>query len=542
LNLELDIKWPTGGALARAYFSGAAEAEAFYRHPYLAPTALEDRRAILDDWVSEERRARAAEILKGANPGEASRIDAWREEDGLVVTTGQQPGLATGPLLAVNKALSAIALAEKWGRELGRPVLPVFWVASEDHDWEESFHTYLLSSANEPTRLEATPASEPGQRPLFRVNLTETEALASLVSELLPPNDFQAACIDALRNAYPEGATLPDAFEHLLREWLGPLGLLIVRADDPALKAASLDLLNAELVQGGDFFTSLAAQARAIEAAGYDLQVAVLEGALNLFAEGPDGARERLYADSAGVRFHTSGTTMTIEALKQKVADDPSILSPNVFLRPVVESAVFPVLAYLAGPGEAAYFAQIRPLFEAHGIPMPVIHPRVSVTVIEPKIRKVLDKVGVSMTDLARPAHEWASEMARDEMPAAARAALGALKSEIGARTGELLAAVKSIDPTLKGPIANARNTAFQALAETEKKILQSIKREQQIVLDQVDKARKNLMPLGQPQERVLTPLQFVGRYGTQFFEYVLDEMRSALAPGGRLAPEPKQE
>ena len=541
MNLELDITWPAGGALAQAYFGGESKAEAFYRHPYRKSDALADRLAVLDEWVTEARRARAADVLKAANPEAESRIDDWQRGAGVVVTTGQQPGLATGPLLAMNKALSAVALAEKWAGELGRPVLPVFWVASEDHDWEESYHTYLLSQTNEPTRLEATPAAEPGQRPLFRVGLSATERLASQVAELLPPNDFREACLAALRKAYPEGCSLPDGFEQLLREWLGPLGLLLVRADDPALKRASLDVLGAELERGGAFVSALQARAGAIEAAGYDLQVAVLDDALNLFAEGPGGARERLYVDATGIRFHTTGTILSMASLQEKIAEDPSILSPSVLLRPVVESAVFPVLAYVAGPGEAAYFAQTQPLFEAHGVPMPVIHPRISVTVIEPKIRKVLDKVGVSMTDLARPAHEWASEMARDEMPDAARAALGALKGEIGNRTGELLAAVKGIDPTLKGPIATARNTAFQALAEAEKKILQSIKREQQIVLDQVEKARNNLMPLGKPQERVLTPLQFVGRYGTGFFAYVLGQMRTALAPGGRLAPEPEQ-
>ncbi len=541
MNLELEVAWPKGGPLARAYFSGRPEAEAFYRHPFLHPNAVPERAAVLDEWFQEERRRVAAEVLSASNPTEADRIAAWRRASGLVVTTGQQPGLLTGPLLAVNKALSAVALAERWSSSLGRPVLPVFWIASEDHDWEESYHAYLLSHENQPTRLEAIPQAPPAGRPLFRVPLEGPEALVAQIQELLPPNDFRDQCLAALEEAYPEGSTLPDGCEQLLRTWLGPLGLLIVRADAPELKRASSKVLATELKQGADFERGLEERALAIAAAGFDVQVPVLPGALNLFGEG-EGGRERLYRDGGSVKFHTSGQTSNIAALDNRFCEDPSLLSPNVLLRPVVECAVFPVLAYLAGPGEAQYFAQLQPLFEAHGVPMPIVHPRISITVIEPKIRKVLDKVPVTIPELAQPAHEWASERARDEMPEAARAVLGALRGEIGGGTSQLLAAVRHIDPTLKGPIGHARNAALQALSEAEKKILKGIKRQQEIVLGQVDKARNNLMPLGKPQERVLAPLQFAGRYGTEFFSFLLEGCRSALAPGGALDSPPEQE
>jgi uncharacterized protein YllA (UPF0747 family) len=189
----------------------------------------------------------------------------------------------------------------------------------------------------------------------------------------------------------------------------------------------------------------------------------------------------------------------------------------------VVESAVFPTLSYVAGPGETAYFAQLGDYFEAHGILMPVIHPRFGATAVEAKIRKVLDKFGLDVAALDRPFHEISGEIARDEVPEAVRKAMGALRGTLAKGVGELNEAVKGIDPTLKGPVQHVRSQAFAALDELEKKVVHALKRENEIALAQLEKAQLHLFPLGKPQERVLNPFYYLTRYGGAFLEQLLD-------------------
>jgi uncharacterized protein YllA (UPF0747 family) len=185
-----------------------------------------------------------------------------------------------------------------------------------------------------------------------------------------------------------------------------------------------------------------------------------------------------------------------------------------VLLRPIVESTLFPTVAYVAGPGELAYFAQLKDLFRAHGLEMPVVQPRHSVTLVEGKIGKVLAKLRRSPESLDRPHHELAAEIAIEEVPPEVRKALGEIRGTLGKESGALSKAARRIDPTLKGPVTHARNASFAAFDEAERKILQALKRENEIKLDQLGKAQRHLFPFGKPQERVLNPLYYFARYG----------------------------
>jgi bacillithiol biosynthesis cysteine-adding enzyme BshC len=441
-----------------------------------------------------------------------------------MVTTGQQPGLFGGPLYSIYKALGALRLSRELETVLGRPVLPVFWIASDDHDWAEADHTYVLDPHNE-LRLVRVADPGHGDRPLHRIALHGelTDALEAFIGDL-PQTDFSAPFLDLLREAYRPGETLAGGFATMAKALLGPLGICVTDAADPVLKAESASVLLKELAEGALHEGALQERAAELEAAGHSVQVPILEGGLNLFLEGPAG-RERLYRAGEELVQNRSKTALTDDEARARFEKDPMSLSPNVLLRPVVESHVFPTLSYVAGPGELAYFAQLSPLFEAHGVGMPVVVPRPGFTVVESKIGKVLEKFGLPLEELARPHHELASEIARDELPDDVRGALSEMRSTIGQCAGKLLDAAKKLDPTLKGPVNHVRNTAFHEVAEVEKKILQSVKRESEIALAQLDKAQRHLFPGGKPQERVLNPFYYLARYGNSFLEALVDEI-----------------
>ena len=505
-----------------AYLHGGEAVASFYSGSWNDPKAYRALLDGLDARFDSDGRRRALQALRAPQSVDRQRLDRWIEERGIVVTTGQQPGLLGGPLYSLYKGISAVRLAERLEVLLDRPVLPVFWVASEDHDWDEADHTYLIDTANELVRLQVR---NPGHinRALHRVPLgKEIADVVEQAVENLPATDFSAPYFDLLHEAYKPGATLADAFTGVLSSILEPLGMCFTDAASPAVKEISGPLLLEELDRAEAHEALLREDAGRLEAAGYSPQVPVLDGAVNLFLEGP-GGRERLYRNGKDFELRRSREPVSAEAVHERAESDPLALSPNVLLRPLVESTIFPVISYVAGPGEAAYYAQIKRLFQAHGLVMPVIYPRHAVTVVEAKVRKRLDKFGLDLEGLQRPLHEIVSDIARDEVPDGVRRALGDLKSAVARGSRDLLEAAISIDPTLKGPITNARNNALSAFQTAERKILQSVKRENDVALHQLEVAQRHLFPEGQPQERILTPLYYLVRYGSDFVESLAD-------------------
>ncbi|NJD19479.1 MAG: bacillithiol biosynthesis cysteine-adding enzyme BshC [Gemmatimonadetes bacterium] len=529
LNLEVLVSRPAGSPLVRAYQERDPRAVAFYSGHFEETASYLAKAAEVDARFDRSLRARAASALVIPPGGDAGRLSRFVEDGGYMVTTGQQPGLCGGPLYNLYKGITALRLAGALEARLGKPVVPVFWIASEDHDWAEANHTHLVGVDNE-LHGTALDAPEPGVQPALhriRVGPAASAALEDFVRHL-PPTDFGARYVALLREAMAPEATLPSAFSRILQELLGPHGMYFTDAAHPVGKEASEELLLGELDRAAEMESLLASAGARLEAGGYAAQVPILEGGVNLFLEGPAG-RERLFREGGAFRLRTSGERRTAAEVRARAAADPWALSPNVLLRPRAESAVFPTLSYVAGPGETAYYGQLADYFRAHGIRMPVVHPRLGATVVEGKIRKVMDKFGLGVDDLQGPFHELAGRVAREEVPDSVRAALGTLRGAIGKGVGELQDAVKAVDPTLKGTVQHVRSQAFSALEELERKVLAALKRENEIALTQLEKAQLHLFPLGKPQERVVNPFYFLVRYGGAFLDELVDRFEVNL-------------
>lgn len=539
MNLELLVGHPSGSRLVADYLTRQPSALEFFQgDPTLAASYASAAEAVTARF-DRAARARAVECIHAPTPSVRARLDRLIEEGGFFVTTGQQPGLFTGPLYSVYKALTAVRLAGTLEDILGRPVVPLFWVASEDHDWREVDHTYTVSVSNELRRVALDDGSERGDRPVHRVPMGK--AINPVLDEFLslfPDNDFKPSCARRLRSAYAPGNSLGEAFTHVLADWLGPLGMAFVDASSLPLKRASRTLFTAVLDGAPEQEALLGRTAEQLQAAGYHVQVPILDGGVNLFFEGGSG-RERVYRSGGDFRLRHSGQLLSRRRILAESDADPRVLSPNVLLRPVVEGAVFPVVSYVAGPGEIAYFAQLRELFEVSGIRMPVVHPRFSVTVIEPKIRKVLDKLDLSLEDLSRPFGELAGRVVQEDVPEGVRQALADLRGGIGRGVEELSRAAAALDPTLKGPARHVRTVAFDALEQMRKKIIHSLKREKQTKLSQLEKAQVHLYPRGGPQERSLNACYYLMRYGREFLDALHDRLSVRLARDGARAANP---
>ncbi len=460
-----------------------------------APAAVKPRRV-------------SADVLAAVMPGPGR--DRLAAGEVLVVTTGQQPGLFTGPLYTIHKALAAAALARCLEAEKKVPVVPVFWVAGDDHDFAEGNHASVLNAAGEVVRivLRERPADGP-LVPLYREPCgPEIKTALDQLRAALPETEFKAEVLGWLEAAYRPDASLADACAEALNRLLGPRGIAVFRAYDPAAKRAAAPFL-----------------LRALE-------VQLPDGLSPVLVEGSAG-RDRLRSSgSAAPITRRSGERFTTEALKGIAAESPERLSPNVLLRPVIEAALLPTVAYAAGPGELEYLPQAAPLYAHLGVTPQTPVPRWSGYVLESRVEKVLERYGLTPADFDGPPGALEARLARDAVPAEIAETLGRLRAVIDSQYERLTTEIARIDPTLERTVQSARNAALGGTHEIEKKLVASLKRANETLAGQVARARAALMPESKPQERVLTVASFLVRYGPGLIDAIESEVaRWAGAP-----------
>ena len=529
--MRIEPRSAPGTPLATSCLNDEPEARDLLSRDPRSPESYFAKAREVDARVGPEERRIAASCLVGGGEDASARLERFLEEDGFVITTGQQPSLFGGPLYGLYKGLTAAALARRMEELLQRPVLPVFWIASEDHDWDEARTTHIIDVGNDLQEVSLSPR-EPGlDRPLYQIP-AGPEIIAALerFHSLMPDTEFLPYWRDLLEAAYRPEISLADSYQAVLEALLGPYGVFLVQSHNPELKARALPILLRELKECEAREVAQRANGASIEAAGFSLQVPLIPQATNVFLQG-DTRRERLFRDGDGFRLRGSERKVSYAELEALGTEDPWRLSPNVLLRPVIESVLFPTLSYVAGPGEASYLPQTAPVFAGLGIEMPVIHPRVSLAVVESKIDKVLTKFGLDFDDMDVPPHELAGKLAREHVPEDIQGALETLKGSLGSDVQTLLDSVSSLDPTLGGPVQVFRKQSFSLLADVERKVVQSLKRENEVTLTQVAKAQGHLFPDGQPQERVFSPFYYLIRYDQAFLYALAQHAEAAVLP-----------
>jgi bacillithiol biosynthesis cysteine-adding enzyme BshC len=463
-----------------------------------------------------------------------------REPAALVVTTGQQPGLFTGPLYTIYKALSAAALARILERQWQRPVVPVFWIAGDDHDFTEASHTAWIGAEGGlrkvalPPRLPDAPLT-----PLYREPLgPEITSILNQLAEDLPGSEFREQTLAWLRRHYRGEATLAGSFAGALAELLAPAGIVCLESTHPVVKRTAARYLVRALGLARQLDRDLVQRTIDLRATGVEPGVTVGEDATLVMLEGPLG-RDRLLVDNGGFTTRRSHERYSLEELQRIAAVEPERLSPNVLLRPVVESALLPTVAYLAGPGELSYLALTHPVYERMRVPRQVVLPRWSGILVEPRVDRVLQKFGIELEDLLEPGGALESRLVRSQLPEEASRALRSLRESLQSGYEALGRSAADIDPTLTRAVQGTRNQALAGLKETEKKLVHHLKRRQEVELGQITRARTLILPDNQPQERVLTIAPFLARYGPPLVSELTDNMEAwyAAALEGALDP-----
>lgn len=425
----------------------------------------------------------------------------------LVVTTGQQPGLLGGPLYGLYKGLAAAALAGRLEKQLGERVVPVFWVAGDDHDFQEANHAAIVSTEHE--LLDLVLRERPhgaAQLPLARELVgPEIDAVLASLASATPETEFKLDILSTLKRCYSTDVSLADAYAEWMAELLSGAGVVIYRAHAASAKAVVRPLLLRALERG--------VHRLAIEGpvpTPQDATLVMVDGALG---------RDRLVEDGGAFHARRSGEHWRLQELDVLAREAPERLSPNVLLRPVAESYVWRSVAYVAGPGELAYLPQAQPIYAALDVERQPPVARFGARLVEGRVERVLARLELDPEDLSGPAGALESQLARDQLPPEASAALESLRRALETGYPRLAAAAEGVDATMRRPVESALGSALASLTDLEKRIVAHLKRRNETLVRQIEKARVSLYPLGQPQERVLTWPMFGIRYGASLLE-----------------------
>jgi bacillithiol biosynthesis cysteine-adding enzyme BshC len=498
----------------------------------LARAAMEGR---LGDWYSprptspQEWKARVESVRNSAvastwldvlRPafnamGEAAtRLHRVAAARGVVVTTGQQPGLFGGPIYTWSKALSALALADEIEARTGVPAAPVFWAANDDADFAEASWTAVATPGGA-ERLSVA-AGAPLGRPMADMPLGDVgpsfEALLRACGATVDTRPIEAA-----RVAYRAGATVGGAYLDFLRAVFAPLGIAVMDAAHASTTAAMKPFAIRALERADAAARSLHARDEAIRAAGFTPQVVEVEGLSLVFERPVNGGDKR--------RIPLSEAASVAAAVGRA-----HILSPNVLLRPVIERAILPTATYIAGPGEISYFAQVSAVSTALDLETPMVVPRWSTTIIEPHVARILDRLGIAESELEDP-HRAEGRLARESVPAGVTRALDEFKTDLqtGAKRVAHAAGAGGL-AVAKGVVDGVERAMLHRLERLERRVIAAVKRQHTDTMTQIGTARGSLFPLGTRQERALNLIPFLARHGS----VVVDRMRAAAAEHAR--------
>lgn len=422
---------------------------------------------------------------------------------GVAVTTGQQPGLFGGPLYTWWKAYSALALANELEKKIGKPVVPIFWAATDDSDFDEASYTIVPSSEGA-ERIEISSESASGI-PLSEIPVGNIDdQLARLEhSAGSAPN---VKVIDAVRRAYSPDNTIGSAYVALLRELLQPLGIVVLDASHPSVRTTAFPLMRKALERSEEIDDALGSRSRELKAAGHSQQVKLVKG------------RTLVFGDRSGRRDRIRMRDVT-DTLGEAAAGS---LGPNVLLRPIVERSIIPTVAYVGGAAEIAYFAQTAAVADALEVPQPLVVPRWSGMVIEPRIEKILERHSLSPDDFRDP-HAVESRIARDSLPSTLRERINELEKSIKDST-EKLTRTEGADLVAPSVLEGMRRGALHRVERLERRFAASVKRRGNDALRDAAIARGSLYPSGSPQERALNIVPLLARHGEDLVQSVLSE------------------
>ena len=492
--------------VARFYANYGRSVEPLADHARRVGAQQFDRKRVPDALERINKRAGSPELT-------FKHIDMLRRPGTVAVVTGQQAGLFTGPLYTIHKALTVIKLAACLRAE-GVEAVPVFWVASEDHDYEEVNHCRVVDREGHLKRIQYDASGHKTDEPVGRVELCAGigQTIDELVAELAP-SEFTPALERDLRESYAEGVGFADAFSRLMARLFREYGVVLLDPLDDELKQVAAPLYSEAIAKSSEIARALVARSRELEDAGYHAQIHVSEDMVPLFIM-DEGRRVALTYHDGRFRVKGSDRSFSNEELVELAVRCPSCFSPNVTLRPVVQDYLLPTAAYIGGPAEIAYFAQLRAVYQTLERQEPCVLPRASFTIVEGRHQKTMKKYGLELQDFFDGLHPAVTKVVEHSLDRGAAAAFTETERVLNEHLDKLGEALGQTDATLSDPLKRTREKIIYQLEHLRTRFIHSSAHRDETAYRQVERAFTTLYPDKNLQERELNVYYFLSRYG----------------------------
>ena len=440
----------------------------------------------------------------------------------VAIVTGQQAGLFGGPLFTLLKALTALKLANQVSRDHSVPVVAIFWIDAEDHDWEEIRSCTVFDADLTPRTVSLPP--RPGAEPAPVATIKLDDAVVGALDEterVLPPTAFREDLLAELRRSYAPGTGMADAFGQWLEQVLGGRGLVVYDSSDARSKPLVSSVFARELSMPGQTVKLASLAGSDLIARGYHAQVHPQDDSAALFRI--EGGRRAIRRQDG--QFIVGDERFPTDALLRQATERPTGFSPNVLLRPVVQDTIFPTICYVAGPNELAYLGQLRGVYQHFGVPMPLMYPRASATLLDSAAVRFLTKYKLPLEALQAQDEAALNELLRAQIPPVVEESFTVASQTIEQQMTRLVEAIPALDPTLEGAARSTLERMQRDLQTLHGKMIQAAKRRDETLRRQFIRARALAFPGGHAQERTIGFVSFLNQYGPALVERLDEEL-----------------
>jgi bacillithiol biosynthesis cysteine-adding enzyme BshC len=504
------------------FIAGRETAGSFYRAETAADVAERLSRVQYDrEWIYDILRKQ--NISYGASSAALANIEKLKDPTSLCVFSGQQAILFGGPLLVMIKAIAVVKAAEEYSRQLKRLVVPVFWIAGDDHDFEEANHTVVLNRQSEEVGVAYETYPEQ-QIPVAQITFNDKEALQRAKASLrdaLGETDFTPRYYELIDKAYQPGDSMVESFGKLMAALTADLGLVLFCPGDREVKSHAAGFFKSIAHLQPQLHDVISSANQAIVERGYHLQVEKADNATHLFLN--DGGRKPIMRD--GDRFVVGDKTLTAGELNKQIDDFPEQFSPDVMTRPVFQSFLFPVVSQKGGPAEIAYLAQINPIFELFDLPAPLHRARPTATFIEKRFEKIMADHDISFEDLTGDIEQTINRVLATSFPENLEKEFEELRSRVRLEFEQFSKDSLEFDQSLKQVSKQTSGKIDFLLNGFEGKVFSAHKKKSKEARERIYRLHRAAFTGRGLQERTLNVGYFLSKYGFEFVKFMYDRI-----------------
>lgn len=509
--------------LVDAYRNDFSQVADFFEYDPNEPASYTKRYAFLQQRVYQ--RQRLVEVLTnynariGAGQKTLNNIQNLSSPETSVVITGQQAGIFTGPLYTIYKAITVLKLAEDLSKT-GRPTLPVFWIASEDHDFQEIASIYFLNQDHQEERLSLSGETE--RRPIGKINLQlEVQKLIDQFARATQDTEFKTEMIGQLQRLAEKSDTLAEWFARVMTWLFSDTGLIFVDALEPEFRQLGQKLFLQILEKNDQITECLRTAEKELLAKGYSPQIHKATNQVHLCLIDEDD--QRYPVDRLEESYQLRGKKiLSKEELSDWLNTKPETVSTNVVTRPLFQDLLFPTIAYVGGPGEIAYYAQYKKIYQIFEMEMPIIYPRASLTLLEPAINRGLEKYQLVPNEIIQNYSEIRTGLLNQSDQLQIAVKFNELKNRFIPEYQTLIDQLSQLDGKFSYLGEKNLERIIKEINYMENKAQQQHRKNSEVLLDHLERLKINLYPDDRLQERRFNIFPYLFKYQTKLLDELL--------------------